>query len=89
MIPMNYITGSGDASINLQATLSASSAMPIPPGVTPPIPHHPIVCATELRLEEDGSFACEHVKVEPGDIRTQFCIYHSISLLLIEEARKL
>lgn len=89
MIPMNYITDSGDASINLQATLSASSAMPIPSGVTPPIPHHPIVCGGALSYDENNYFACEHIGVGPGDIRTQLCIDHSIALLLIEEARKL
>lgn len=84
---MNYITHSGDGSINLQATLSASSAMSPPEGYT--IPHHPITCASDLRYDDDGSFACEHANVPPGDVRTQFCIDHSIALLLIELSRGL
>ena len=78
---------SHDGSINLQATLSASSAMPPPEGY--PIPHHPITCPTTLRYDENGSFACDHAEVEPGDLRTQYCIDHSIALLLIELSRTL
>lgn len=84
---MNYITHAGDGTINLQATLSASSAMSPPEGVS--IPHHPITCTSDLRYDDDGSFACDHATVPPGDMRTQFCIDHSIALLLIELCRKL
>lgn len=72
----------GDGTVNLQATLSASSAAT--PLEDHPIPHHPIACSSELRYLEDGSFACAHVTVPPGDLRTRFCIDHSIALLLIE-----
>jgi hypothetical protein len=84
---MNYITHAGDGSINLQATLSASSAMSPPEGVS--IPHHPITCTGSLSYDDDGTFGCEHATVPPGDIRTQFCIDHSIALLLIELCRNL
>ena len=84
---MNYITHAGDGGINLQATLSASSAMSPPEHAQ--IPHHPITCASELRFDDDGHFACEHAEVPPGDVRTQFCIDHSIALLLIELGRAL
>lgn len=72
------------STINLQATLSASSAMPPPEGY--PIPHHPITCGGELRYAEDGTFGCEHAEVPPGDLRTRQCIDHSLALLLIELA---
>lgn len=84
---MNYITHSGDGSINLQATLSASSAMSPPEGYT--LAHHPITCASDLSYDDDGTFGCEHATVPPGDVRTQFCIDHSIALLLIELSRGL
>lgn len=82
---MSYIQGSIEG-INLQATLSASSAMSQIPTI---IPHHPITCSNEeLRFEEDGTFRCIHANVGPGDIRTQYCIDHSIALLLLELARE-
>lgn len=84
---MNYVTHASTGSINLQATLSASSAMGPPEGLG--IPHHPITCSTELRYDGDGTFACEHGAVPPGDIRTQFCVDHSIALLLIELCQQL
>ena len=84
---MNYITHTGDGSINLQATLSASSAMPPPEGY--PIPHHPITCPGPLEYTEDGTFSCEHAEVPNGDVRTQFCLDHSIALLLIELSKAL
>jgi hypothetical protein len=68
--------------INLQATLSASSAGA---GVDCR-PHHPITCTGELAFHEDGRFACEHGAVPPGDERTVYCLQHSIALLLIEVA---
>jgi hypothetical protein len=47
-------------------------------------PHHPITCLGDLRLENDGSLRCNHSSAPPDDVRTQFCIDHSISLLLME-----
>jgi hypothetical protein len=85
---MLSVVGQNEGTINLQATLAGASAMNPLPGGTP-ILHHPISCQTELRLEEDGTFACEHAIAPPGDMRTQFCIDHSVALLLIELARAL
>lgn len=84
---MNYVTQTGNGSVNLQATLSASSAMTPPEGTT--LAHHPITCSGALRYDEDGSFACDHASVPPGDVRTQYCVDHSIALLLIELSRTL
>lgn len=79
---MNYMALGPHGTANLQATLSTSSSGNI--GLPVPAPHHPITCSTTLRLEEDGTFACEHTEVPPGDIRTQQCLDHTIALLLIE-----
>jgi hypothetical protein len=66
--------------LKLQATLSSSSS-----GTGEVLsPHHPITCNGQLRLESDGALRCDHSEAPPGDIRTQFCIDHSISLLLME-----
>lgn len=66
--------------LKLQATLSSSSS-----GTGEALsPHHPITCNGALRLEPDGRLRCEHSEAPPGDLRTQFCIDHSISLLLME-----
>ncbi len=66
--------------LKLQATLSSSSS-----GTGETLaPHHPITCNGDLRLEDDGGLRCDHSAAPPGDIRTQFCIDHSISLLLME-----
>ena len=66
--------------LKLQATLSSSSS-----GTGQSLtPHHPITCNGNLRLELDGRLCCEHSSAPPGDVRTQFCIDHSISLLLME-----
>ena len=71
------VSGGG---LKLQATLSSSSS-----GAGEVLsPHHPITCNGGLRLEGDGSLRCDHAEAPPGDIRTQFCIDHSISLLLME-----
>lgn len=71
--------------LKLQATLSSSSS-----GTGNPVsPHHPITCNGELRLEHDGSLCCDHTIAPPGDIRTQYCIDHSISLLLMELSAQL
>lgn len=67
--------------INLQATLTASSS-----GLGDPVkPHFPLTCSTSnLSFYDDNSLACEHVRVPPGDPRTQACIDHSVAILLIE-----
>ena len=84
---MNFMALGPNGVANLQTTLSTSSSgnaeTPIP------TPHHPITCSSELRLEEDGTFACEHTVVPPGDIRTQQCLDHTIALLLIELSQSL
>jgi hypothetical protein len=72
------------STINLQATLSASN----PPTELPPnAAHHPISCRDELLwLDEDGTLGCEHAQVPASDRRTQFCIDHSIAILILELA---
>ena len=84
---MNFVTESRDGAVNLQATLAASSAT----GTWEPfiLPHHPITCTGSLTYDDDGSFSCEHSSVPPGDLRTQYCVDHSIALLLIELSREL
>jgi hypothetical protein len=75
--PGVVIPGGG---LKLQATLSSSSS-----GTGEALtPHHPITCNGRLRLEHNGSLCCDHSAAPPDDIRTQFCIDHSISLLLME-----
>ena len=83
---MTYIAAIGPPStINLQATLSSSSS-----GLGDPVaPHHPITCsASTLELGEDNSLACEHVRVPPGEPRTQACLDHSVAILLLEVLRQ-
>ena len=72
---MNLAVRATGGDLNLQATLSLSSAT----GPDEPVvkPHHPITCASSLRFEEDGSFACGHASVPPGDYRTQSCLDHT------------
>ena len=77
---MNHAVIVPGGGLKLQATLSSSSSGT---GETL-VPHHPITCNGHLRFEDDGTFCCEHSSAPPGDIRTQFCIDHSISLLLME-----
>ena len=84
---MNFVSQGRDGAINLQATLSASSAAG--PWETFVLPHHPITCGSELRFEDDGTLECAHSTAPPGDIRTQFCLDHSVALLLIELSREL
>jgi hypothetical protein len=80
MNPMNRDVAVPGGGLKLQATLSSSSS-----GTGETLtPHHPITCNGALSLEHDGSLRCDHTAAPPGDIRTQFCIDHSISLLLIE-----
>jgi hypothetical protein len=84
---VSLVAHARDGALNLQATLSTASAT-APPGDLP-LPHHPITCASELHFEPDGRFSCEHSSAPPGDTRTQFCLDHSIALLLIELSREL
>jgi hypothetical protein len=67
--------------VNLQATLSSSSAVC---SDSPPMPHHPITCQSQLYLHEDGRLECEHASVAADDARTHHCLDHSIAILLIE-----
>jgi hypothetical protein len=77
---MNHAVIVPGGGLKLQATLSSSSS-----GTGEALsPHHPITCNGGLRFEHDGTLCCEHAVAPPGDIRTQFCIDHSISLLLME-----
>lgn len=71
----------------LQVTLSAGSASAH--RADHAVPHHPIICASKLRYYEDGSFACAHATIPPGDLRTKLCIDHSIALLLVELSHEL
>jgi len=82
---MNHAVIVPGGGLKLQATLSSSSS-----GTGDPVsPHHPITCNSALRLETDGRLSCEHSAAPPDDIRTQFCIDHSISLLLMELSAEL
>ena len=77
---MNHAVIIPGGGLKLQATLSSSSS-----GTGEALtPHHPITCNGDLALEHDGRLRCNHSEAPPGDIRTQFCIDHSISLLLME-----
>ncbi|MEW6477689.1 MAG: hypothetical protein AB1679_36045 [Actinomycetota bacterium] len=58
-------------------------------GEQPLTPHHPITCTGRLRLEQDGRLCCDHSVADPDDERTQACIDHSISWLLMELAAEL
>jgi hypothetical protein len=84
---VNLAVRAAGGDLNLQATLSLSSAT----GPDEPIikPHHPITCSSPLRYEEDGSFACQHASVPPDDVRTQSCLDHTVALLLMELIEKL
>jgi hypothetical protein len=73
--------------LNLQATLSLSSATG--PDEVAVRPHHPITCSSPLRFEDDGTFACSHASVPPGDARTQSCLDHTVALLLLELVQEL
>jgi hypothetical protein len=80
---MNLAIRAQGGDLNLQATLSLSSATGTP-DEAPVRPHHPITCPSTLRFEEDGTFACGHASVPPGDWRTQSCLDHTIALLILE-----
>ena len=82
---MNHAVILPGGGLKLQATLSSSSS-----GTGDPVaPHHPITCNSPLRFEGDGRLCCDHSAAPPGDVRTQFCIDHSISLLLMELSAEL
>lgn len=83
---VNFAALGMEGAMNLQSTLSSSSVIE---QSEPTRPHHPITCSTELRLEDDGTFACEHTSVPPGDVRTQLCLDHTVALLLIELVQSL
>lgn len=76
--------GTAYNTVNLQATLSAGN----PPGDPPPLPHHPLTCASTLWLDEDGRMGCDHVQVPADDRRTRGAIDQSIAILLIELLRE-
>jgi hypothetical protein len=84
---MNLAVRASGGDLNLQATLSLSSATGSDQAAVRP--HHPITCASPLRYEEDGTFACGHAAVPPGDLRTQSCLDHTIALLLLELVQEL
>jgi len=71
------------SSFNLQSTLAASSAL-----TSQIMGHHPISCKDDLWFHDDGTLACPHAQVEADDSRTQFCLDHSIAILLIEMLRE-
>ena len=82
---MNHAVIVPGGGLKLQATLSSSSS-----GTGEVLaPHHPITCSSSLRFEEDGTFACGHAAVPPGDIRTQSCLDHTVALLLLELCQNL
>ncbi len=83
---MNLVAVGMQGAMSLQSTMSSSSVVE---QAEPVRPHHPITCQTELRLEEDGTFGCEHTTVPPGDVRTQLCLDHTVALLLIELSQTL
>lgn len=67
------------SSINLQATLSAATAMG-----EPCLPHHPITCQGDLLLHEDGAMECGHARTSAGDTRVQACLDATAAILLFE-----
>ena len=71
---------------SLQGMLAASSAGTSEISV---VPHHPITCQTPLRFHDDGRLSCEHATAPPGECRTQFCVQHSVAVLLLELANDL
>jgi hypothetical protein len=84
---MNLAVRSPAGDFNLQATLSLSSLTGT--DEAPVRPHHPVTCSSQLRFEEDGTFACGHASVPPGDRRTQSCLDHTVALLLVELGQEL
>lgn len=79
-IPIEY-----DQDVNLQATVSAATAMASSESyVGLKGLHHPITCGTEIALYEDGSMRCDHATSSPDNLRNQDCINASIAILLFE-----
>lgn len=76
----------GHSLMQLQSSLATNSANAAGPGNMTPegMPHHPITCQHELRLEEDGTFTCPHASAPPGDTRTQAALNATVSYLLFE-----
>jgi hypothetical protein len=83
----SFISSGRDGRVNLQATLAATSATGHWDGQLQP--HHPITCGSDLHYNEDGSFCCAHTSAPPDDLRTQFCLDHSVALLLLELGEQL
>lgn len=73
----------GASSINLQATLSAASAMG-----EPCYPHHPITCTGGLALHDDGAMECDHTRTVGDDVRVQTCLDATVAILLFELAHE-
>jgi len=80
------LTFSRPTMATLQATLSSASATGDEAAVQP---HHPITCASSLRLEPDGSLLCDHAAAPADDGRTRSCLNHSLALLLMDLALEL
>ena len=88
---MIFVVAGMDQKVNLQATLASASAYSVPligdrGGISP---HHPITCQTTLRLEEDGTLACDHTSAPADDVRTQRVLDGSVAILLLELASRL
>jgi hypothetical protein len=81
---MNIVGFNRPSLMNLQATLSSSSATGDEAATVRP--HHPITCTSDLRLEPDGSLVCDHAEAPADDQRTRSCLNHSLALLLMELA---
>lgn len=81
---MFYGLAGTQSSINLQATLSAATAM----GMGTITPHHPITCQGDLLLHDDGSLECPHVRTAAGDDRTVDALSATVAILLFEVAHE-
>lgn len=77
-----YVAGAGGC-VNLQATLSASSAGADDTVISP---HHPILCTDQLEYHPDGRFSCPHAEVPENDPRTRDVLQHTIAILIMEMA---
>lgn len=74
-----------DEKMNLQATVSAATAMASSePQVGLKGYHHPITCGSNIALDEDGSMRCEHATASSDNLRNQDAINASIAILLFE-----
>lgn len=77
-----------NATVNLQATLSATTAG-TGEGQVLILPHHPLVCGAGIYFDEEGDFSCDHAKAPHKDRRTQAALNHSLAILIVELASKL